>query len=178
LELRPGAQAQGLHRDDLVHQGYNTEAKEYSLGRDRSLTFFVACNRTHRGNGATRIVPGSHLWDYSRPPPPADDDTSIVDAEINRGDALIILGSVYHGGGANTTDNERRLVLTCGVTCSYLRQEENQYLANEVENIRRLPVAIQRFIGYSSFPPGVGLVNWDDPLKIINPDYQSESEKN
>lgn len=177
LELRPGAQAQGLHRDDLVHQGFNTEAKEYVLGRDRSLTFFAACCKTHVGNGSTRIVPGSHLWDYTKPPPAADDYTAIVDAEIERGDALIILGSVYHGGGANTTEEERRLVLTCGVTCSYLRQEENQYLANDVERVRRLPIDIQRFIGYGPFPPGMGWVNWDDPLKVINPDYQPEPEQ-
>ncbi|KAJ6151113.1 hypothetical protein N7470_007707 [Penicillium chermesinum] len=171
LELRPGAEAQGLHRDDLVHQGFNTEDKEYVLGRDKSLTFFVACNRTHKANGATRIVPGSHLWDYTRPPPAADDKTSIVDAEVERGDGVIILGSVYHGGGANTTENEHRLVLTCGVTCS-LRQEENQYLANDVKRILRYPLPIQRFIGYGSFPPGVGLVNWDDPIKIINPTFK------
>ncbi|KAF7171817.1 hypothetical protein CNMCM6106_006166 [Aspergillus hiratsukae] len=168
LELRPGAEAQGLHRDDLVHQGWNSEAAEYSLGRDRSLTFFAACNRTHRANGATRILPGSHLWDYSRPPP--SDGSGVVDAELDVGDILIILGSVYHGGGANTTTDERRMVVTCGVTCSYLRQEENQYLANDVERIRRLPLDIQRFIGYSPYPPGAGLVNWADPLRIINPD--------
>jgi len=161
----------------MVHQGYNTEAKEYSLGRDRCLTFFVASHRTHRGNGATRILPGSHLWDYNRPALPAD-DASIVDAEINRGDVLIFLGSVIHGGGANTTESEHRRVLTCGVSCSYLRQPENQYLANEVENIRRLPIAIQKFVGYSPYPPNLGLVNWDDPLRVINPDYHSESERN
>jgi ectoine hydroxylase-related dioxygenase (phytanoyl-CoA dioxygenase family) len=170
----PGAEAQGLHRDDLVHQGFNKEAKEYSIGRDRSLTFFAACCDTNRKNGATRIVPGSHLWDYSRQPPAADDKESIVDAEINRGDSLIILGSVIHGGGANTTEKERRRVLTCGASCSYLRQPENQYLANDVKNILRLPEHIQRFIGYGPFPPGVGLVNWDDPLKIINPAYKPE----
>lgn len=139
------------------------------------MTFFAACHKSHRGNGATRIVPGSHLWDYNRQPPPAD-DSSIVDAELDRGDALIILGSVIHGGGANTTDNEYRRVITCGVSCSYLRQPENQYLANEVAKIRSLPIEIQRFIGYSPFPPGVGLVNWQDPILVINPEHKLESE--
>lgn len=154
----------------MVSQGYNTEAKIYTVGRDRSLTLFVASSKTRQANGATRIVPGSHLWDYRIPPPPAD-DTRIVDAEINRGDCLIILGSVYHGGGANTTESDHRRVYTCGVSCSYLRQPENQYLANDPDKIRRLPIAIQRFIGYSPFPPGVGLVNWDDPILVINPGY-------
>lgn len=160
----------------MVSQGHNTEAKEYTLGRDISLTFFAAASKTHRANGATRIVPGSHLWDYSLQPPHTD-DACIVDAELNRGDALIILGSVYHGGGANTTESEHRRVYTCGVSCSYLRQPENQYLANDVEKIRRLPIAIQRFIGYSPFPPGVGLVNWADPILVINPSYEPEPEK-
>lgn len=176
MELRPGAQAQGLHRDDLVHHGHNNESKEYTLGRDRCLTFFAASHRTHRGNGATRIVPGSHLWSYSLPPPPAD-DFNIVEAEINRGDALIILGSVIHGGGANATQSEQRLVFTCGASCSYLRQPENQYLANDVQRVLRLPVEIQRFIGYSPFPPAMGLVNWDDPIHAINPVLQSSPEQ-
>jgi len=141
------------------------------LGRDRCLTFFVASHKTHEGNGATRIVPGSHLWSYDRPPP-AIGDIGIVDAEIDRGDALIILGSVVHGGGANNTKHEQRLVYTCGASCSYLRQPENQYLANDVEKILQLPVDIQRFIGYSPFPPRMGLVNWDDPLRVINPNYK------
>lgn len=142
------------------------------------MTFFAACDRTHQKNGATRILPGSHLWDYSRPPP--TDGAGVVDAELNPGDVLIILGSVYHGGGANTTSQENRLVVTCGVTCSYLRQPENQYLANDVERIRQLPVPIQRFMGYSPYPPGVGLVNWGDPLRTINPeagDFQDTLDK-
>lgn len=171
LELRPGAQAQGLHRDDMVSHGFKPEAKEYSVGRDLSLTFFAASDKTRRANGATRIVPGSHLWDYSQPPPP-EDDASIVDAEIDRGDSLIILGSVYHGGGANTTDDENRRVYTSGTSCSYLRQAENQYLAYDIEKIRRLPIEIQKYIGYSAYPPGVGLVNWADPILIIDPNYK------
>lgn len=180
LELLPGAEAQGLHRDDLVHMGFNTAVTKYHLSRDRCLTFFAASHSTHRGNGATRIVPGSHLWDYSKPPPGVQGGTGeVVDAEMSRGDALIILGSVIHGGGANTTDNERRRLYTCGASCSYLRQPENQYLANDVSKVLELPVEIQKFIGYSPFPPGVGLVNWADPLLVINPDVAlQESENN
>ncbi|OAA38538.1 Cytochrome P450 [Metarhizium rileyi] len=176
LELRPGALAQGLHRDDMVSHGYNTEAKEYSVGRDRSLTFFLASSKTHSANGATRVVPGSHLWDYSVPPPPAD-DASIVTAEMERGDSLIILGSVYHGGGANTTENDYRRLYTCGVLCSYLRQPENQYLANDVAKTVRLPIAIQKFLGYSPFPPGskAFYLNTDNgPRLVLSNEYARE----
>ena len=105
------------------------------------------------------------------------DDASIVDAEINRGDGLIILGSVLHGGGANTTESEHRRVYTCGTSCSYLRQPENQYLANDDGKILRLPITIQRFIGYSPYPRGAGLVNWADPMLVINPSYEPEPVK-
>jgi len=73
------------------------------------VCFFVAGTKTTRENGATRVVPGSHLWDYSTPPPPADDST-IQCAELEPGDAFMMLGGCYHGAGANMTIDEERLV--------------------------------------------------------------------
>lgn len=73
------------------------------------VCFFVAGTRTRQENGATRIIPGSHLWDYSIPPPAAD-DTTIRCAELEPGDAFMMLGGCYHGAGANVTKDEERLV--------------------------------------------------------------------
>lgn len=176
LMIGPGATAQGLHKDDLVHHGWNGAAQKYEVGRDVCCTFFQACTRTTKANGATRVVPGSHLWDYSRPPP-AIDDSSIVDVELDPGDTLIILGSVYHGGGANTTTDEFRFITSCAATLSYLRQEENQYLSNDLKKLSEYPVPIQRFVGFSAYPPGVGLVHWGDPLRVINPEAGNFDDK-
>lgn len=49
----------------------------------------VACTKSDKAIGATRLIPGSHLWNYSVPF--SEDD--VVWADQQPGDALIILGS-------------------------------------------------------------------------------------
>jgi hypothetical protein len=55
----------------------------------------------------------------------------------------MMLGGTYHGAGANTTVNEEHLVYVALATRRYLRQEENQYLANDLEKIKELSIALQ-----------------------------------
>lgn len=140
------------------------------------MTVFVAATRSTRTNGATRFIPGSHLWDYSIPPPAEktlDDDTdgdelaAIQHAELNPGDAFIMLSGVYHAAGANSTEDEERLIYSAATTRGWLRQEENQYLANEVEAIRALPLELQRFVGYSLSRPSLGWVDFGDPIGLV-----------
>ena len=170
FSIGPGAKAQVLHRDDIIHHNYHGAAASHTLGRDTGLGFFVAGKKSSRQNGATRFVPGSHLWDYAVPPP---DESSTFYAELNPGDGLMVLAGCYHGGSANRTKDEERLLYSTFTTRGYLRQEENQYLANEVNEIKRLPLWLQRFTGYSLSRPFMGWVEMDDPMRVINPDAQS-----
>src|SRR2546423_10556567 len=55
-------------------------------------------------NGATRVVPGSHTRDHS---PDYGSPYDSVAAEMRKGSVLIWHGSLWHGGGANTTDKRR-----------------------------------------------------------------------
>lgn len=59
----------------------------------------TAVTKTTAANGATVIIPGSHLWGPERRP--LDEET--VPAELEPGDACIFLGNTYHAGGANIT---------------------------------------------------------------------------
>ena len=56
-------------------------------------------------NGATRLVPGTHTADHS--PNPLEHYDSIP-AEMAKGSVLVWVGSLWHGGGANRT-NQRRV---------------------------------------------------------------------
>jgi ectoine hydroxylase-related dioxygenase (phytanoyl-CoA dioxygenase family) len=150
------------------------------------VCLFVAGTKTRKENGATRIIPGSHLWDYSQPPP-SSDDVSIECAELDPGDAFMMLGGCFHGAGANTTPDEERLVYgkcmtwpplnlryanqrkAAFSTRGYLRQEENQYLANNIEKIKELPISIQRYAGYGVSKPFMGWVDMEDPVRKMNP---------
>jgi ectoine hydroxylase-related dioxygenase (phytanoyl-CoA dioxygenase family) len=44
------------------------------------------------------------------------DDNLVSYAELKRGDAFMIFASYYHGGGANTTKDEERLIFSCFMT--------------------------------------------------------------
>ena len=59
-------------------------------------------------------------------------------AEMAKGSVLFYTGSLYHGGGANHSNDVR-----CGINITYdvawLRQEENQYLAVPHDVARTLP---------------------------------------
>jgi ectoine hydroxylase-related dioxygenase (phytanoyl-CoA dioxygenase family) len=120
FSIRPGARAQQLHRDDMIHHNYTKRmnAEDYQLGQDMGIGFFVAGKKTTRQNGATRFIPGSHLW--SPDTPPRENLTAY--AEMEPGDGLIMLSSCLHGGSANTTEDEERLVYSCFMTKGFLRQ--------------------------------------------------------
>ena len=54
----------------------------------------------------------------------------------------MMLGRTYHGAGANTTANEERLAYVTLAIRRYLRQEGNQYLANDLEKIKEPSIAL------------------------------------
>ncbi|KAJ5766289.1 Dioxygenase cnsJ [Penicillium nucicola] len=169
--IPPGGKAQLLHRDDADHLNFQPSADKYELGRDTGLVMMTALTKTTRENGATRVLPGSHLWDYALPFP-EQYDNRMVDAELNPGDSFFTLTSVIHGGGNNTT-SEGRFVTSCFVTRAHCRQLENQFLSYDVEKVRQLPVWLQRFMGYTTAKPFCGWVDKKDPLRVINPDAEN-----
>jgi ectoine hydroxylase-related dioxygenase (phytanoyl-CoA dioxygenase family) len=75
-------------------------------------------------NGATRIIPGSHLADES---PDFGRHYDSIPAEMPKGSVLVWHGSLWHGGGANTT-SERRVGIAMNYCAGYIRQQENQQL--------------------------------------------------
>lgn len=120
FSIGPGARNQELHRDDMIHHNYLTaiSPSEYKVGRDTGIGLFVAGKKSTKANGATRFIPGSHLWDSLEPP----DEDLVFYAELDPGDAFIMLSSCFHGGSANKTHNEERLLYSCFMTKGFLRQ--------------------------------------------------------
>ncbi|KAF2131116.1 hypothetical protein P153DRAFT_395502 [Dothidotthia symphoricarpi CBS 119687] len=122
----PGTRAQDVHRGDNTHHVQRPAAQRYVLGRDTTLSLSVAGTPCTKQNGAIRIIPGSHLWDYTIAPLSYTDfPEQFAHAEMMPGDALFLLGSVYHGAGSNTTTHEEQLVYASFATRSHLRQEES-----------------------------------------------------
>ncbi|KAJ5904895.1 uncharacterized protein N7473_001811 [Penicillium subrubescens] len=164
IVLGPGAKAQDFHRDDHCWHVTRGAADIYEDGRDVQLSVLVAGSRATKENGATRVIPKSHLWDDEREPKWED---GVAFAEMEPGSGMLFLGSVYHAGGENTTENEYRYLYAIGYLRGYLRQEENQYLAVQPEVARKLPPEVQDFMGYSVSAPFCGWVKFDSPAKML-----------
>ena len=155
IRIRPGQEAQLVHRDRWAW-GTHLDRLEPQFNTIWALSEF------RRENGATQVVPRSIDWPDTRRPEPAE----ICYAEMEPGSVLLYSGSVFHGGGANVSQNDR-----IGVNMTYalgwLRQEENQYLSCPPEIARQLDPALQDLIGYTlgnyalgyytpPLPPGEG----------------------
>ncbi|KAK4203446.1 hypothetical protein QBC40DRAFT_346295 [Triangularia verruculosa] len=54
FSIGPGARAQEVHRDDMIHHNPPTviTADQYKIGRDTSIGWFEASKKTTRANGA------------------------------------------------------------------------------------------------------------------------------
>jgi ectoine hydroxylase-related dioxygenase (phytanoyl-CoA dioxygenase family) len=138
IDIGPGEPAQLVHRDQWAFDFFT-----FPSGFEVECHTMWAMSDFTEANGATRVIPGSHRWaDKLRP---SDEET--VPAEMPKGSVLFYVGSLYHGGGPNRSDAPRRGV-NVGYTLSWLRQEENQYLACPPEVARELPEDLARLAGY------------------------------
>src|SRR5437763_4541014 len=155
IEIGPGEKAQFLHTDDGI----------YPLPRPHPevvLNSMWALDDFTEANGATRVVPGSHRWTDRRPIDP--DET--VTVTMPAGSVLVIVGTLWHGGGANRTERTRLGVLL-EYAAGWLRQQENHVLAVPPEIVRTLPTRLQELLGYGIHPPFVGYVDGRHPRRFL-----------
>jgi len=160
IEIGPGEPAQLVHRDQWAFDFF-----PFPAGFEVECHVMWAMTDFTEENGATRVIPGSHRWaDKLRP---SADET--VPAEMAKGSILFYVGSLYHGGGANLSVQARRGI-NVGYTLSWLRQEENQYLACPPEVARTLPLDLAKLIGYRRGAYALGYVgDLQDPMEILHP---------
>ncbi|MBM3585181.1 MAG: hypothetical protein FJX36_12390 [Alphaproteobacteria bacterium] len=155
MHLEPGAGAQALHRDGVLYP-FLHPCPATVMPAMWAVTDFTT------ENGATLVVPESHLWEHDREPEPDE----IAAAAMPAGSALVYTGGMLHGGGANVS-NTVRTGLALQYSLGWLRQEENQYLANPPEVARGYPERLQRLIGYDYGGPYLGFVNGGDPNRVL-----------
>ena len=84
-------------------------------------------------NGATRIIPGSHLADHSPEYGPRYDS---IPAGWSEGSVLVWHGSLWHGGGANRSSS-RRFGIAMNYCAGWIRQQDNEQLGIPLETVRR-----------------------------------------
>jgi len=163
IGIGPGQPAQYVHRDQWAYDHY-----PFPKGYEVQVNTIWALTDFTEENGATRVIPGSnHLDDGLHFP---DIEASTEPAEMARGSVVIYTGSLYHGGGANRSDAVR-YGINIDYNLSWLRQEENQYLATPLELARDLPEDLLRLMGYQRGAYALGYVgDLQDPMEVVRPD--------
>lgn len=136
-------------------------------GESSLLGLLVAGVDTNFENGATQIIVGSHKWAEAAITGPADRSLCST-CEMKKGDAVFIIGSIWHGAGENKSDPpERRIIYSCHMTRGSLRADENQYLGVEKEVVEGFHPEVQALLGYSVSHPNCGHVDGKDPITLL-----------
>lgn len=154
IAIEPGEAAQLLHRDENLWPA--------EIAGERMANVIWALDDFTASNGATRFIPGSHLWDRKRAPQPGE----AVSAAAPAGSAILWLGGMLHGGGANRSDAVRR-----GVVVSYrlawLAPTERLQLVTPKAVAAALPERLQRLLGYQMHRPNLGWIEGQDPIRWL-----------
>ncbi len=114
-------------------------------------------------NGATRIIPGSHLADGS---PEYGKHYDSIPAEMKQGSVLIWHGSLWHGGGANRT-GARRVGIAMNYCAGWVRQQENQQLGIPREIARGFSPRLRELVGYGVYRMLIGHIDKRSPVELL-----------
>ena len=155
IAIDPGEIAQPIHADDMV---IPLEKPHASIVCNSmwALSDFTAAN------GATRLVPGSHR----RGNPEYGGAYDSIPAEMPKGAVLIWDGSLWHGGGANTT-GERRTGIAMNYCAGFIRQQENQQLGISPETVKRFSPRLRELVGYGVYQGLIGHIDKQSPAQLL-----------
>ena len=160
IDVGPGGGSAAMPHQLKMHRANGMWVHDFQqAGLDLQVEVMWALTDFTAENGATHVVLGSH-----REEPLAAKREGLSPATVPRGgtrshgeptiqaampcgSALIWTGWSVHGAGVNTS-NERRVGMNINYALGFLVQEENQFLACPPHLARKLPVEMQRLIGY------------------------------
>jgi ectoine hydroxylase-related dioxygenase (phytanoyl-CoA dioxygenase family) len=114
-------------------------------------------------NGATRLVPGTHLKDHS---PDLSKRYDSIAAVMPKGSVLVWVGSLWHGGGANQTP-DRRVGIAMNYCAGFMRQQENQQLGIPRRTVEHFSRRLQELVGYSIYNGLIGHIDKQHPGKML-----------
>jgi ectoine hydroxylase-related dioxygenase (phytanoyl-CoA dioxygenase family) len=167
IDVRPGAVGQRLHRDDKMYHTRHVEAPHWTPDRDDGFGLFVPGIKTTIENGATRMIPGSHLWGDNRGANPED----AIYAEMEVGEAAFMFASMFHGGSTNNSKDQNRMLYAMFMCKGTLRQEFATLVEYPPEVAKGFSKECQARLGYKISSPNCGMVDMMDPGVLLRDDY-------
>jgi len=162
IDIGPGEDEQPMHGDDIVMSRHLQRPHAPMM-----VTSMWALDDFTAANGGTRFVSGSHLFPTTPDEPRALDGVEVRALEMPAGSVMIFHGSLWHGGGANTTSGEWR----CGVNVQYcpgfVRQQQNPYLGIPREVAATFSDRLLELLGYRLYKGIMGHVDGASPGEVV-----------
>ncbi len=157
IAILPGERAQPIHADDQLMPLTKPHAPTV-CNTMWAITDFT------EANGATRLIPGTHLAAAS---PNYGEAYESIAAEMSKGSVLIWHGSLWHGGGANTT-SERRVGVAMNYCAGWVRQQENQQLGIPHPTAATFSSRLRELCGFGVYNGLIGHINKRSPAEILD----------
>jgi ectoine hydroxylase-related dioxygenase (phytanoyl-CoA dioxygenase family) len=156
IAIAPGETAQPIHADDQV----------MPLARPKVPTVcnsMWALTEFAESNGATRIVPAIHEFDHALDFGRHYDSAP---AEMPKGSILVWTVNLWHGGGADTTD-ETRIGIAMNYCARWIRQQENQQLGIPADVMAEFSPKLRQLCGLGLYRGLIGHVDKQMPAQRI-----------
>lgn len=164
IAIDPGELPQPIHADDQLMP----LAKPHVATVCNSMW---ALTDFTEANGATRLVPGSHRADRS---PDLTIEHPSIPAEMAKGSVLVWHGSLWHGGGANTTA-QRRIGLAMNYCAGWVRQQENQQVGIPLDTLRTFEPRLRELCGFGVYHGLIGHIDRRSPADVVLGPYPPDA---
>jgi ectoine hydroxylase-related dioxygenase (phytanoyl-CoA dioxygenase family) len=156
ISILPGETAQPIHADDQLIPLPKPHVPTVCN------TMWALTDFTER-NGATRVIPGTHVAPDS---PEYGSPYDSIPAEMPKGSVLVWHGSLWHGGGANQSD-DRRIGIAMNYCAGWIRQQENQQLGIPRDIAAGFSPRLRQLVGYSIYSGLIGHIDKHDPVEML-----------
>jgi ectoine hydroxylase-related dioxygenase (phytanoyl-CoA dioxygenase family) len=178
IDIGPGEDPQPLHGDDLVMARHLQRPHAPMMVTSMwALTDFTA------ENGGTLFVPGSHR--FTRVPGQAaftgegavdaENKVEVRSLEMPAGSVMVFHGSMWHGGGANTSTGDWRLGVNVQYCPGFVRQQQNPYLGIPASVAATFSDRLLELLGYRLYKGIMGHVDGRSPGEVVFGDRFAET---
>jgi ectoine hydroxylase-related dioxygenase (phytanoyl-CoA dioxygenase family) len=170
IDLGPGEIPQLMHGDDgIMSRHLQRPHAPMMVTSMWALTDFTA------ENGGTWFVPGSHRRaDVPNADGSLPDDVEVCALEIPAGGVMIFHGSLWHGGGANTTADDWRLGVNVQYCPGFVRQQQNPYFGIPAATAATFSDRLLGLLGYRLYRGVMGHVDGRSPGEVVFGDRMAE----
>jgi ectoine hydroxylase-related dioxygenase (phytanoyl-CoA dioxygenase family) len=162
MDIGPGEDPQPLHGDDIVMSRHLQRPHAPMM-----VTSIWALTDFTGANGGTRYVEGSHRWPATPSSPGAPADYEVRSVEMPAGSVLVFHGSLWHGGGGNTTTDDWRLGVNVQYCPGFVRQQQNPYLGIPAEVAGGFSDRLLELLGYRLYKGIMGHVDGRSPGEVV-----------